>query len=266
MSLLFLVVCRHILLLLLWWRAWGYLAMILLSRSTFLTTCCMCGSTSVFLSLYAKTIDRHLLAELGPIVSAMAVLRACVALLDPLPTSVPYKAAGSMVVVMVVVLPAGLMGSHLSLLTFAVAFWILFVVVLAAFLLSMATWAPRSLKWVTTLSLVPSVSHVSFLSFCLVVGQVDVRKHLLLATLAPMSWKYVLDSFMPSVVLLAWFSLLADMYRSSASTLGVSWFALMCRIHGLISSAMRVMEMGILVVLNTCECEVCPVFRLFGCI
>ena len=41
-------------------------------------------------------------AEFGPIVSAMAVLSACMALLDPLPTSVPYKAAGRIVVLMAV--------------------------------------------------------------------------------------------------------------------------------------------------------------------
>ena len=149
-----------------------------------------------------------------------------------------------LVVLVVVVLAVWLMGSHLSLRAFAVAFWILLVVVLAAFLLSRATWAPKSLKWVTTLSCVPLVSHVNFLSFCLVVGQVVARKHLLSATLAPISWKYVLERCMPFVVLSAWLSLLADMKRSSASTLGVSWLALMCSIHGLIRRAMRVMEKG----------------------
>ena len=187
---------------------------------------------------------KHLLAELGPITSAIPVLSACWALLEPLPTSVPYSAAGSMVVLMVVILCVLSMGSHFSRRTFSVAFCIRLVVVLAAFLLSRLTCAPRSLKCVTTCSLVPLSSHVICLSFALVVGHVDARKHFLSATLAPMSWKYALESCMPVAAVFAWLSRLAGMNRSSASTLGVRWFALMWRIHGLIRRAMSVMEYG----------------------
>ena len=96
----------------------GYFAVTLLISSTFLTTCWMHGSRSTLWLLKVKTMAKHLRAELGPITSAMAVLSACMALFDPFPTSVPYRAAGRMVVAMVVSFDAWLVGSHLSLRTF----------------------------------------------------------------------------------------------------------------------------------------------------
>ena len=57
--------------------------------------------------------------------------------------------------------------------------------------------------WVVT------VGHASALSLCLVVAQVLATKHLLSATLAPMSAKNCLDFVMPWMAVEACFSLVA---------------------------------------------------------
>ena len=64
------------------------------------------------------------------------------------------------------------------------------------------------------------VAHSISRSLALVVGQVEVTKHLLFATLAPRSVKYCLDMFIPLTAVAACLCLLAYMKRSSASTRG----------------------------------------------
>ena len=59
------------------------------------------------------------------------------------------------------------------------------------------------------LSGVVVLGHTIVLSLALVVGQVEVMKHLLSATLAPRSVKYCLERFMPVTVVVACFSLQA---------------------------------------------------------
>ena len=81
-------------------------------------------------------------------------------------------------------------------------------------------------------------------SLALVVGQVEVMKHLLLATLAPKSVKYCRDMFIPLTAVAACCLLLAWRKRSSARTLGSTLLALMDEIHGLINKATRAMEKG----------------------
>ena len=82
------------------------------------------------------------------------------------------------------------------------------------------------------------------LNLALVVGQVEVIKHLLSATLAPRSVKYCLDRFMPVTVVAACFILLAYRNRSSAKILGSTLCALMQESQGFISRATRAMEKG----------------------
>ena len=81
-------------------------------------------------------------------------------------------------------------------------------------------------------------------SFVLVAAQVDVTKHLLSATLAPMSAQNCLERFMPCTVVEACRSLLAYMNKSSASTLGSTLCALMYESHGFMSRAIRAIENG----------------------
>ena len=75
--------------------------------------------------------------------------------------------------------------------------------------------------------LVAMVAQVMVRSLALVAVHVEVTKHLLSATFAPMSAKNCLERFMPCTVAEACLSLLAYMKRSSARTLGST---LCCRI------------------------------------
>ena len=87
-------------------------------------------------------------------------------------------------------------------------------------------------------------AHRMLRSLCLVAGHVDVMKHLLLATRAPTSAKYCRERFIPLTAVEACFILLAYRKRSSASTLGSTWWALMHMIHGRMSRATSAIEKG----------------------
>ena len=64
------------------------------------------------------------------------------------------------------------------------------------------------------------LGHWRCLSLSLVTGQVEVTKHLLVATFAPTSVKYCRERFMPVTMREACWCRLADRRRSSARTLG----------------------------------------------
>ena len=88
------------------------------------------------------------------------------------------------------------------------------------------------------------VAHFMVRSFARVVGQVDVTKHLLSATLAPTSVKYCLVMFIPCTMREACCCLLVERKRSSARTLGSTLLALMVETQGFISKATRAIEKG----------------------
>ena len=72
-----------------------------------------------------------------------------------------------------------------------------------------------------------TAGHTSALSFARVAEHVELMKHLLSATLAPMSAKNCLDNAMPCTARDACWNLLAYSSRSSANTLGSTCASLM---------------------------------------
>ena len=98
--------------------------------------------------------------------------------------------------------------------------------------------------WLCGASGVVICGQVIALSLALVVGQVEVMKHLLLATFAPTSAKYCRDRFIPWTAVAACLILLACKNKSSASTLGVTPCVRIQEIQGFMSSAIKAIEKG----------------------
>ena len=91
---------------------------------------------------------------------------------------------------------------------------------------------------------VAMLGQVMVLSLALVVVHVDVMKHSLSATFAPMSVEYGRGRVMALTIVEACLIRLAYRKRSSASTLGSILCDLMVEIHGFINRATKAMEKG----------------------
>ena len=88
------------------------------------------------------------------------------------------------------------------------------------------------------------LGHWMLLSLALVAEQVEVTKHLLVATFAPTSVKYCRERFIPLTMREACWCRLAERKRSSARTLGSAWLARIVEIQGRISRATSAIENG----------------------
>ena len=137
-----------------------------------------------------------------------------------------------------------LRGMYLSLRAIAAALLSLSVRVLPFLLWVKFMCEPRSLKLLTLGMVRLLSSHMCSQSFLRVIGEVAKVKHLLSATFAPMSWKKSLLERIARMVRAKCPSPLVVNIRSSASTLGVTFWFVIKSVQGTKRRAIIVIEKG----------------------